>query len=212
MSENMLLWNNEASVYFEAAPVGNGRLGAMMFGRMVRERVALNESSVWSGSVQDADRADAYRILPELRTLILNGKYEEATGLYSEYFTCKGPGSGHAAGANLQFGCFQTLGDLNLCFYQAISADRERRGSRTGVGGAGQCEDVTGYTRRLDLSTGISSMKYSYRWGGWHERECFASRADDCIVLRITGSGDHDVSFNAQLSRPEKIPKRNMGR
>jgi alpha-L-fucosidase 2 len=203
MNEDFLVWDKEASCYYEAAPVGNGRLGAMMFGRMVRERIVLNESSLWSGSPDDADRPDAYRVLPELRELILKGKYAEASRLYHENFTCRGPGSGQAAGANLRFGCFQTLGDLNLYFYQAISADRALD-QGAGIGGAGQCEDVGAYSRRLDLSSGISSMKYEYRWGGWHERECFASRPGDCLMLRITSSGDYGISFNAQLSRAEK--------
>jgi alpha-L-fucosidase 2 len=211
MSENILIWNKEASHYYEAAPVGNGRLGAMMFGRMVRERVVLNESSMWSGSHQDADRPEAYKVLPRLRELILGGKFEEATKLYNDNFTCKGPGSAHAAGANVQFGCFQTLGDLNLYFFQAVSANNQQLPRGAGVGGGGQCEDVVEYVRRLDFTSGISSMRYKHRWGGIHERECFASRADDCVIMRISGAGDHGVSFNAQLSRPEKFRSEALG-
>jgi alpha-L-fucosidase 2 len=205
MSENLLIFDKEASHYYEAAPVGNGRIGAMMFGRMVRERVLLNETSIWSGSPQDADRPDAHKVLPKLRELILGGNYDEAAKLYNENFTCKGPGSSHATGANTQFGCFQTLGDLNLYFRQSISANNQQLDRGGAVGGAGQCEDVRAYLRGLDLSTGVSTMRYQRNWGDFQERECLASRADDCIALHVSASGDHSISFNAQLSRPEKF-------
>ena len=73
--------------------MGNGRLGAMMFGGVDEERIVLNESSVWSGSRQDADRPDAYKVLPEIQKLLLEGKNREAEALVNANFTCKGPGS-----------------------------------------------------------------------------------------------------------------------
>jgi alpha-L-fucosidase 2 len=160
---------------------------------------------MWSGSAQDSDREDAHKALPRLRELLLAGKYQEAAELFNAHFSCKGPGSVQASAANAQFGCYQTLGDLNLFFYQAISVNQEHLAHRSGVGGSGQCEDVIDYLRSLDMSSGISSMRYVFRYGGHHERECFSSRADDCIVLRISASGEQNISFNAQLSRSEKF-------
>ncbi len=69
----------------------------MMFGGVNEERIVLNESSVWSGSRQDADRPDAYKVLPEIRQLLLEGKNAEAEALVNANFTCKGPGSGRRA-------------------------------------------------------------------------------------------------------------------
>ena len=91
--------------------MGNGRLGAMMFGGVDEERIVLNESSVWSGSRQDADRPDAYKVLPEIQKLLLEGKNPEAEALVNANFTCQGPGSGGA-----QYGCYQVLGNLHLSF------------------------------------------------------------------------------------------------
>ncbi|MDR1950046.1 MAG: glycoside hydrolase family 95 protein [Spirochaetaceae bacterium] len=212
MGEHTLIWENEAGVYYEAAPVGNGRIGAMLFGGMVRERILLNESGMWSGSVQDADRPEAHRVLPKLRELLLCGKYKEAAELYHSNFTCKGPGSAHAVGANSQFGCYQTLGDLNLYFYQSTSAGREPLNGYSRIGGAGQCEDVIQYSRQLDMKNGVSSMKYHFRHGGFHERECIASRVDDCVGVYINAGGENAVSFNLQLSRPEKFKTAAYGR
>jgi alpha-L-fucosidase 2 len=212
MGESRLIWTNEARAYYEAAPVGNGRIGAMMFGGKIRERIVLNESGMWSGSVQDADRPDAHKVLPQLREFLLQRNYKAATELYNNNFTCKGPGSAHGVGANSQFGCYQTLGDLNLYFYQAISANNENLAGSAGLGGGGQCEDVIEYSRRLDLESGVSSMEYRFRGGGFQRRECIASRVDECIAVRIVTGDENRVSFNAHLSRPEKFKTVPYGR
>src|SRR4029077_5570804 len=64
--------------FTESSPMGNGRLGGMLFGGIDEERIVLNESSVWSGSRQDADRPNAYTALPEIRRLLVEGKNVEA--------------------------------------------------------------------------------------------------------------------------------------
>src|SRR5713226_9854195 len=71
--ETIIWLNSPASNFTESSPMGNGRLGAMMFGGVDEERIVLNESSVWSGSRQDADQPDARKILPEIRRLLLEG-------------------------------------------------------------------------------------------------------------------------------------------
>src|SRR5579863_9100483 len=65
--ETVVWLNSPARNFTESSPMGNGRLGAMLFGGVDEERVVLNESSVWSGSRQDADRPDARKVLPEIR-------------------------------------------------------------------------------------------------------------------------------------------------
>ncbi|MBW8864229.1 MAG: glycoside hydrolase family 95 protein, partial [Verrucomicrobia bacterium] len=109
------VWFDQPAKNFTASlPLGSGRLGAMMFGGVDEERVVLNESSLWSGSRQDADRPDAYKVLPEIRRLLLEGKNTEAEALVNANFTCKGPGSGGA-----QYGCYQVLGNMRLNFHHA---------------------------------------------------------------------------------------------
>src|SRR5258707_6950430 len=92
--ETIIWFNAPAKNFTESSPMGNGRLGAMMFGGVDEERIVLNESSVWSGSRQDADREDAYKVLPEIRRLLLEGKNPEAEALVNANFTCTGAGSG----------------------------------------------------------------------------------------------------------------------
>ncbi len=93
----------------EALPIGNGRIGAMIFGKVGRERIALNEESVWSGSPTDWNRANAADNLPKIRELLLAGKNDEAEQLVNQSFTCTGGGSRSGS-----WGCYQELGNLNL--------------------------------------------------------------------------------------------------
>ena len=116
------LWFDQpATSFHQSLPLGNGRMGAMVFGGVHEERIVLNESSVWSGSREEADRPGAHQALPEIRRLLLEGKNLEAEKLVNAHFTCQGQGSGQANGLNLPFGCYQTLGDLRLKFGGASS-------------------------------------------------------------------------------------------
>ena len=96
-----LLFSEPATAFHQSLPLGNGRLGAMVFGGVAEERIVLNESSVWSGSREDSDRAEAYKALPEIRRLLAEGKNVEASDLVMKNFTCKGAGSGQGNGANV---------------------------------------------------------------------------------------------------------------
>ena len=117
----MALWYSKPATDWEreSLPIGNGRLGAMIFGGVDRERIALNEESVWSGSRAQNDRPEASRNLPEIRRLLLAGKNVEAEALVNQTFTCQGAGSGRGSGSNVPFGCYQALGDLHIVWLTA---------------------------------------------------------------------------------------------
>ncbi|MCX7007468.1 MAG: glycoside hydrolase N-terminal domain-containing protein [Kiritimatiellaeota bacterium] len=115
--ETTELWYRQPAQRFQQSlPLGNGRLGAMVFGGVDEERIVLNESSMWSGSREENDRPNAHKALPEIRRLLLEGKNVEAEKLVNANFTCQGKGSGHGSGAKVPFGCYQTLGNLRLKF------------------------------------------------------------------------------------------------
>ncbi len=98
------LWYRQpASTWSEALPVGNGRLGAMVFGGVENERLQLNESSVWSGGPGDYDRVGAWRFLPEVRGLLFSGRVKEAEALVNREFLGERPA-----------GAYQPLADLWL--------------------------------------------------------------------------------------------------
>ncbi len=165
----------------ESSPLGNGRLGAMMFGGVAEERIVLNESSVWSGSRQDADREGAHKVLPEIQRLLLAGKNVEAEALVNANFTCKGPGSGGG-----QYGCYQVLGNLHLTFPGDTNAS------------------VTNYRRELNLNDAVTRMEFQ-RGGVTFKREMFVSAPDEVMVLRLTATKPGQLSFVTKLGRPERF-------
>src|SRR5258706_2602081 len=140
-AETTIWFDAPAANFTESTPLGNGRLGAMMFGGANEERIVLNESSVWSGSRQDADRSEAYKVLPEIRKLLLEGKNPEAEALVNANFICKGPGSGGGTGKG-QYGCYQVLGNLHLTFPNDSQAP------------------VENYRRELNLNDAIARVEF----------------------------------------------------
>ncbi len=114
---HLKLWYDEpAQQWTEALPIGNGRLGAMLFGAVENERLQLNEDTVWAGAPVERDRVGAYKYLPEARRLIFEGKYAEAQDIMQREFM----------GPRL-IRSYQTLGDLQLRFQHSRDAADYRR-------------------------------------------------------------------------------------
>lgn len=185
--EQTLWFDSPATHFTESCPLGNGWLGAMLFGGVEEEIVVLNESGMWSGSPQDADRPDAAAVLPEIRRLLLEGKNAEAERLVNANFTCAGPGSGRGRGARVQYGAYQVLGHLRLNF--------ARKGDDT---------RAQNYRRELDLSEAVARVTYE-KAGVGYQREAFVSAPDHVIVLRLTADKTGAISFDARLDRPERF-------
>ena len=80
----MLYYKRPAKVWTEALPIGNGRLGAMIFGGVELESLQLNEDTLWSGPPGQWDNPGALEVLPRVRELIFQGKYLEADALSKE--------------------------------------------------------------------------------------------------------------------------------
>ena len=174
------LWYAQpAADWLQALPLGNGALGAMVFGGVDQERVGLNELSLWSGWPQDADRPEAREHLAEIRQLLFAGRYAEAERLAVRQLRCRGEGSGHGDSANLAYGAYQPLGDLLLSFGRS--------------GG-----EVTDYRRELDLESGIATV--TFRCGPeTHRRSYFCSAADGVLVVRAECDRPGAVSLTARL-------------
>src|SRR3954468_22683797 len=85
------LWYNQpsGSVWENALPIGNGRLGAMVYGNVETETIQLNENTVWSGSPNRNDNPKALEALPEIRKLIFEGRQKEAERLANETILSK---------------------------------------------------------------------------------------------------------------------------
>jgi alpha-L-fucosidase 2 len=201
------IWFDAPATHFtRSLPLGNGRIGAMIFGGVATERIVLNESSMWSGSRQDADRPDAHAALPEIRQLLLEGKNVEAEALVNRHFTCQGPGSGHGSGANVPFGCYQVLGNLHLRFDGAERPIQLAEIAIEGVTGKGMGETAgfENYRRTLDLASATATLAYE-RNGARFEREHFISAPDEVFVSRLTADPPGSISLTVAIDRPERF-------
>ncbi len=180
----LTLWYpRPALAWTDALAIGNGRLGAMVFGRPDWERLQLNDITVWSGGPQpNADRQNAYQHLPEIRQAISEGRYADASQLCSQYMT-GGAGYGGAS--------YQTLGDLSLVF----PADSR---------------PVTDYARRLDIKNAVAGV--SYKIGlDTYTREAFCSAPDKIIALRLASTRKGGISFSLTLSRMTGAETQSIG-
>ena len=135
------LWYRQlARTWTDALPVGNGRLGAMVFGRINEERIQLNEETVWEGYPRDTTNPEALEVLPEVRRLLFEGKNEEATELAKNMM-------GEPPGIK----SYQTLGDLLLSFPPTQQVANYRRDLDLGTGIASTTYAVDGVTYRRDV-------------------------------------------------------------
>src|SRR5882672_5022806 len=128
---DMVLWYRQpAEKWLEAMPVGDGYMGAMVFGGVQQERIALNESSFWSGRPHDYNDTNGINYFPQIRDLIFDGKFQEAEKMADDHFW----------GIPKAQQAYQPIGDLLLNFDGA--------------------EKVEDYRRELDLETGVAKTSY----------------------------------------------------
>ncbi|MGA2246291.1 MAG: glycoside hydrolase family 95 protein [Verrucomicrobiota bacterium] len=169
-----LFYTNAAAQWTEALPIGNGRLGAMIFGGVDREHLQLNEGTLWAGGPYDPNNTNALAALPEVRKLIFDGKYDEASELVARKMMA----------VPLRQMPYETLGDLWLDF---------------GTNAA----TVEDYRRDLDLDTALATVSYAVN-GVRFKREVFASQADHVIVIHLTADQPRQISFTVNLTTPQK--------
>lgn len=181
-----LRYDAPAAIWEETLPLGNGRLGAMPYGRPAAERIVLNEESMWSGSRQQTDNPEAAAWLPEIRRLLTEGRNAEAQEMMYEHFTCNGGGGSVAA-----FGSYQTLGLMELDF----DVDTAQ---------------VAGYSRRLSLRDAVAETSFTAA-GTSYRYEYLVSMADDVVAVAVESDGA-PLDFTATLSRPERAEVTAEGR
>ncbi len=165
------LWYRQpAKLWVEALPVGNGRMGAMVFGGIGHERIQFNEQTVWTGAPHDYSHAGAARSLAEIRGLLWAGKQKEAEDLAGREFMS----------VPLRQKAYQAFGDLLLDFPEIAEAQ------------------VTTYRRDLNLDTAVTTVEYVFQ-GVRYRREVFASYPAKVIVIRLTASRPGRISFETTL-------------
>ena len=173
MEPSLRLWYDKPAERWEQAlPVGNGRLGGMVFGGTASERIQLNEESVWAGPPIPEPKPGVYDSLQRARQLFFEGKYAEADRELETNFLQPeiGPRS------------YQTLGDLRLNFTLPEG-------------------EVSGYRRQLDLNTAVASTSFRIGDTGY-TREVFTSPVDQVLAVRLEADKPGSVSVVVSLDRP----------
>jgi len=143
-SEMKLWYRQPSEKWLDAMPIGNGIMGAMVFGRVQEERIALNESSFWSGRPHDYNNPEAFKYFPQIRDLVVAGKFQEAEKITNEHFY--GVPAGQQA--------YQPLADLLLNFdgNDAFSDYRRELDMKNGVAKVSYRKDDVVFTREVFLS------------------------------------------------------------
>ncbi|NEK17858.1 glycoside hydrolase family 95 protein [Rhizobium leguminosarum] len=131
MTAHLMWYDTPAQLWTDALPLGNGRLGAMVFGDPLREHLQINESTFWAGGPYQPVNPDAFGHLETVRQLIFDGRYADAEALAEK----------HLMARPIKQMSYQPIGDLHLEF--------DHR------------ESVSGYRRALDLDTAIATSSYT---------------------------------------------------
>jgi len=157
----------------KALPIGNGRLGAMIYGNNTSEHFQINEDSVWFGGPRNRNNKDAQAHLEEVRSLILSGNIRKAEEL-CKYALTGTPQSEHT---------YQTLGDVYFDFCGCLTK---------GIN----------FRRTLDLETAVhTTVTTEESTGVTYRCDSFVSKNYNCIVARFTASAPGHLDLAASLQR-----------
>lgn len=169
-----IIFDHEAQNWGEALPIGNGRMGGMVFGGVKQERLQLNEDSIWYGKPLNRINPDARKNLEKVRSLILEGRPDEAERLLSYSFTAT-PQSQRI---------YQPLADCWLNMHGSCS----------------RLSETEDYRRWLDLNNAVVTTKYTTE-KGTVIRECLASYPQQVIAMKLEAKGEESLNFDLLLTR-----------
>ncbi len=178
LPSDLKIWFNKAADNWnEALPIGNGRLGAMVFGGISTERLEINEESVWTGEERWDANHDAKKNLPKVRQLLFEGKYKEAEVLAQKGLLGQKPRNPAAS--------YQAMCDVYLNF--------------------GTQRSISGYRRELDIKEAVARVSYTANQVKYL-REYFSSAPDQAIVIKLTADKPSSITLTTRISRQGANP------
>jgi alpha-L-fucosidase 2 len=166
-------YDSPAKDWKSAIPIGNGRIGGMIFGEVQDEQVLLNESSIWSGPPVPANNPRGPEIITRIRDLLFAGKPVEAEHICETELLDRDLDEDR---------CYQPLGFLRL-HHESVG-------------------DVTGYRRTLDYDAAIVTTQFEQD-GVSYRREAFVSEPNQVLALWYSANQRGKVSFTIELDRPD---------
>ncbi|WP_052737982.1 glycoside hydrolase N-terminal domain-containing protein [Bacillus sp. SA1-12] len=170
-TSNLIWYKQPAKKWEEALPIGNGRLGGMVFGGVHQDKIQLNEDSVWYGGPKKANNVNSRKYLPQIRQLLFEGKQREAEHLARMTMLSQ----------PRYLNPYQPLGEMYLWFL-------EEKGC------------VQGYQMSLDLETAIASVSYNLNGASFY-REYFSSAVDQVLVVRLESEKPNGLTFGVHFMR-----------
>jgi alpha-L-fucosidase 2 len=173
---NNLLWYRTPALNWmtDALPMGNGRMGAMFFGGVKKDRLLINESSLWSGACSNDENPALAQAMPRIRELLAAGDIPAANALYKKT----------GAFPRRNFGDYQPFCDLLLEFPKAGTEPQE-------------------YCRSLDIERGVGEVSYR-DGGIRYRREYFVSYPDQVVVVRLSADHPGSITLRVTQQCPHK--------
>jgi len=178
-NQTLKLWYNQpAKVWMQATPVGNGRLGAMIYGGIENETIALNEITMWSGQNDENQELPCGKEqLGKIRKLFFDGKMEEGNNLGAQYLS----------GRPNSFGTHLPIGNLKIKFNH-------------------KTDKISNYNRNLNIENSVTTV--SYKAGSTNfTREYICSNPDDVLLVKLSSDSKNALNFELDLDllRESKI-------
>ena len=211
--EYKLWYNRPAQVWTEALPLGNGRLGAMVYGTPGTEQIQLNEETIWAGRPNNNANPDALEYIPKVRELVFAGKYLEAQTLATEKVMAK-TNSGMP---------YQSFGDLRIAFpghtrysdyYRELSLDSARAIVRYEVDGVQyQRETITSFTDQVVMVRLTASrpgqITFNAQLTSPHQDVMISSEEGNCVTL--SGVSSWHEGLKGKVEFQGRLTARNRG-
>lgn len=176
-----LRYDNQANVWHDALPMGNGKLGAMVYGHACVERIQLNDDSLWYGAFHDRSNPALREKLPEIRKLVFDGEVEKAEELILQYMVGTPNNMRH----------YSPLGELNLALNQRLPY---------AFGWLPNSHDAEQYTSDLDLMTGVLEIAHTQA-GVRYRREMFVSNPAQVLCIRLTTETPGAINLDILMDR-----------
>jgi len=170
-----LTYSKPAENWNEALPIGNGKLGAMVFGGVSQEHLQLNEETIWTGEPGNNVPKNTFDSIQKIRKLLNEGRFEEAQKLSNTTYPRVAP-------KDLNYGMpYQTMGDLFLDF----------KGH----------EKFQHYNRTLDIEKALSTVSYEVN-NVTFKREIFTSFVDNVVVIKLSSNKKGTLNFSINATTP----------
>ncbi len=177
----VMRYKTPARIWNDALPLGNGRLGAMVYGKTDIERIPLNDDSLWYGTFCDRNNPALKDKLPEIQQLVLQGKIPEAEELIMQYMV----------GVPAFQRRYTPLGELDIALNEKLPFV---------MGGRKASPEPEYYDRALDLETGVLTLRHQQN-GISYLREMFISEPAQVLCIRLTSNTARAINLEAKLDR-----------